>query len=110
MNLIPINIKNKYEKKNFNASSNPQEIKEELFDLYSLNYEFPNLSIYNFICPQCKKLNNNMENIIPRITINLENNTIDSFCGGGHYGEYNLKDFYKKFIDQRFEGKEVTCS
>ena len=45
MYLIPIAIKNKYEKKNFNTSSIPQEIKEDLNDLYSLNYEFPNLSM-----------------------------------------------------------------
>ena len=33
----------------------PMEIKEEFNDVYSIIYEFPNLSFYNFICPFCKE-------------------------------------------------------
>ena len=128
--LIPKIIRNKYERINFfdaiplynpffpflgigyilNVPSIPQEIKEEFNDLYSIIYEFPNISFYNFICPDCKKSGNNKSNVIPRIKINLETLTINSFCEGGHSGQYDAKDFYKKFIDQRFELKEDTCS
>ena len=86
----------------------PPEIEEAFNDLYSLIYDFPNLSDYNFVCPECKNLDN--KDIFPKITFNLENLTVSSFCGGGHCGQYCVKEFYKKFIDERNEIKEDICS
>lgn len=86
----------------------PPEIEEAFNDLYSLIYDFPNLSDYNFVCPECKNLDN--KDMFPKITFNLENLTINSFCGGGHCGQYCVKEFYKKFINERDELKEDICS
>ena len=86
----------------------PNEIEEEFNDLYSIIYDFPNLSCYNFICPLCKE--KNKEDVFPLIKINIKNIRVYSICKGGHFNDYDAKDFYKKFTDPRLEIKEDVCS
>ena len=89
--------------------SMPIEIKEEFNDLYSIIYDFPNLSWYNFICPFCKESGNKEENVFPLIKINIENISVNSICKGGHNNQYDVKDFYKQFIDPRLEINDNFC-
>ena len=103
MLFIPRIIRNKYAKPLI-----PNEIEEEFIDLYSIIYDFPNLSCYNLICPLCK--DKNKEDVFPLIKINIKSIRVYSVCKGGHFNDYDIKDFYKTFTDQRLERKEDICS